>query len=249
MFSILNKTKSITSLDWLGVDIHSHLLPGVDDGCDNAAGAVKLINRLKLLGISEMYLTPLIAGGDRSLTQNSISNALLPLHRQIQVAKVDIAIAGAATYLADDGFAALYRAGKLVCLPGRYVLLELPFEHEPADIDQHLSGLTARGYIPVLAYPERYTYYHGDTARYKRYRDNGCLFQMNILSPEGYYGPHVKQASLRLLKEGMVDMIGTDLHHSREMHAIERFVLSGNAHKVFRKNPIRNAELFTNGEA
>lgn len=242
MFSILNKTKNNTSLDWMEVDIHSHLLPGLDDGCEDTASAVELINRLKLLGISNIYTTPHICEPHPNNTQ-TISHALQLLQQVLHKKKIAVNLFAAAEYMAEQNFESLYQ-DELICLPGKHVLLEMPVGKESAHIDLYLFALGTMGYTPILAHPERYVYYQGDLAPYKRLKDKGALFQMNLLSPAGYDGPQVKEMALKLLKNGMIDLIGTNLHRLRDMYAIEKFVLSGNAHKIFKKNPIKNAELF-----
>src|SRR5690606_8701424 len=112
-----------------------------------------------------------------------------------------------------------------------------------AHIERVIFELQVHGYRPILAHPERYIYYHGRPERYQQLKNLGCLLQMNLLSPTGYYNPQVKKAAQYLLKRGMVDFVGTDLHHQKHRAAIEKVVLSGEADGAFKKNPIKNNEL------
>lgn len=245
MFSILNKTKNNTSLDWIGVDIHSHFLPGLDDGCEDAATSVRLINRLKLLGISEVYTTPHVFKDLYPNTPDTINSALIMMRRELHKAKAGIELFAAAEYMADPDFEFLYQSEDLICLPGKHVLLEMSCQFESTCFERYLFTLQAMGYKPILAHPERYVYYQGNMDRYRHFKNRGCLFQMNLLSPAGYYGPEAKKTAMKLLKAGMIDLVGTDAHKARDLYTIEKFVLSGDAHKIFKKNPIKNAQLFS----
>jgi tyrosine-protein phosphatase YwqE len=245
MFSILNKTKNNTSLDWIGIDIHSHFLPGLDDGCADAAVAVRLISRLKLLGISKVYTTPHVYKDLYPNTRDTINDALVMMQEELQKAGAGVELSAAAEYMADPDFELLYQSEELICLPDRHVLLEMSCQAESPFFELYLFTLQAMGYKPILAHPERYVYYHDDMSRYRHFRDLGCLFQMNLLSPAGYYGPEVKKTAMKLLKAGMIDLVGTDIHRARDLYTIEKFVLSGYAHKIFKKNPIKNAQLFS----
>src|SRR5690606_6092896 len=95
----------------------------------------------------------------------------------------------------------------------------------------------------VMAHPEKYLYGELDMDRFKFYKNMGCFFQMNILSPSGYYARPIQQAAKSLLREGMADFLGTDLHNTTELLALEKYVLGGEAYRSFRKNQIRNSKL------
>lgn len=240
LFTVFSK-KSDTDLSWLGVDIHSHVLPGVDDGSPDAETSVGYLQRLQQLGLYRFYATPHVHRDVHPNTPETIQTALRALRARLP----DIAILDAAAeYMVDETFKALYDQELLLTLPGKHVLIEMSYAAESRIIDRTIFDLQVHGYTPILAHPERYVYYHGDTDRYKRYKDLGCLLQVNLLSPAGYYGAPVKRAAMALLHAGLVDLAGTDLHHAKHLVALEKFVLSGNAHRAFRKNDIKNASLF-----
>jgi len=246
MFSILNFTKSKTNLNWLKADMHSHLLPGLDDGSTDMATSLKIIKRLSLLGLTDIYTTPHINEERYSTSSFEINLSLAKLQFGVSNQNVKINLFAAAEYMANLRFERIYQTEELMTFPGNYVLVEMPVNAESMYIDVYVIALQHMGYKVILAHPEKYSYCQRDMDRYKYYKSLGCLFQMNILSPAGYYGTQVKQAATNLLKEGMVDFVGTDLYTFKELLALEKYVLGGDAYSAFRKNPILNNELFTN---
>ncbi len=241
LFTILRRTKSDTHLGWMATDVHSHLLPGIDDGSPNVETSIQLLRGLQALGLTHFHTTPHVISDVHPNTPETIGAALLALHQTLESPNI---VSAAAEYMVDDAFKQLYKRDGLLTLPGKHVLIEMSYAAENRTIDTVLFDLQVLGYTPILAHPERYIYYHGSTEWYKRYKDLGCLLQVNLLSPSGYYGPPVKRAAQALLKAGLADLVGTDLHHQKHLLAIEKFVLSGGAYQAFRKNNIKNATLF-----
>src|SRR5690606_36466782 len=241
MFTFLNKTKNLTNLSWLDTDIHSHLLPGVDDGSPDLATSLTYLSRLQALELHRFYITPHI---HTELDPNTPDTIQYVLEQLRQMAPTGTKLYAAAEYMVDDAFGTRFgNRDRLLTLPGNRVLIEMSYIAESATIDQVIFELQVHGYKPILAHPERYAFFHGRPYRYEQLKDLGCLFQMNLLSATGYYNPGVKKAAQHLLKRGMVDFVGTDLHHHKHLMAIEKFVLSGDAHRAFKKNPIKNSNL------
>ncbi|MBK1441643.1 histidinol phosphatase [Parapedobacter sp. ISTM3] len=241
VFTFLNKAKNDTGLGWMGVDIHSHLLPGIDDGSPDAATSVGYIKRLQALGLSQFYATPHVLNDLYPNTRATINAALDQLK---PVLPPDVAMEAAAEYMIDDIFGTMWPPHFLLTLPDNYLLIEMSYVVENPQIDQYIVDLQAEGYKIIFAHPERYPFYHQRPERYEQFKELGCLFQMNLLSPTGYYNSQIQRAAQYLLKRGMIDLVGTDLHHRKHLAAIEKFVLSGDAHGLFKKNPIKNLELF-----
>lgn len=241
MFTFLNKAKNLTNLSWLDADMHSHLLPGIDDGSPDLATSLTYLSRLEALGLHRFYATPHVHTELYPNTPATIQPALDQLR---QAAPTELQLYAAAEYMVDDVFGARFVNGnQLLTLPGNHVLIEMSYIAESANIEHTIFELQVHGYKPILAHPERYAFYHDRLERYQQLRDLGCLFQMNLLSPTGYYNSEVKKTAQYLLKRGVVDFVGTDLHHQKHLTAIEKFVLSGDAHRAFKKNPIKNSNL------
>lgn len=241
MFTFLNKAKNLTNLSWLDADMHSHLLPGIDDGSPDLATSLTYLSRLQALELHRFYVTPHVHTELYPNTPDTIQPVLNQLR---QAAPAELQLYAAAEYMVDDAFGTRFVNGdQLLTLPGNHVLIEMSYIAESANIEHTIFELQVHGYKPILAHPERYTFYGDRLERYQQLRDLGCLFQMNLLSPTGYYNSEVKKTAQYLLKRGVVDFVGTDLHHQKHLTAIEKFVLSGDAHRTFKKNPIKNSNL------
>ncbi|HEX7868680.1 MAG TPA: CpsB/CapC family capsule biosynthesis tyrosine phosphatase, partial [Chryseobacterium sp.] len=125
----------------------------------------------------------------------------------------------AAEYFMDDWFERHFQNEKLLVLKDNYVLVEMSYLNAPIRLYNILFDLQVAGYIPVLAHPERYTFYYKNFSEYEKLKKAGCLFQLNLLSTVGYYGSEITKITEELLKKGMYDFAGTDVHHMRHINA------------------------------
>jgi tyrosine-protein phosphatase YwqE len=153
-------------------------------------------------------------------------------------------IDAAAEYLMDEGFADKIEAGNLLTLGDNYVLVEMSFISPPPNAEQLLFQLQTKGYRPIMAHPERYSYYGSDLAKYERLKERGCLLQLNLLSLSGYYGPDVRRTATKMLKAGLFDLAGTDLHHERHAEALQALMEDSRAVELLEGYAWRNKELF-----
>ena len=206
------------------VDIHSHLLPGIDDGAKNIAETAHLINTLKEFGFCQFMATPHTFSGYYDNTQSSIletyqkTQALLienHCHAQLEVAS---------EYLMDDHFIKLFQNKEILTLKDNYVLVEMSYLNPPINLLDILFDLQVAGYKPVLAHPERYVFFHNQTEMFKKLKNSGCLLQMNLLSSVGYYGKNVQTTAQELLKQGLIDFVGSDVHHQKHLDAFNHKV-------------------------
>ena len=240
MFSIFRKKADIVSdLNWLGVDIHSHMLPGLDDGAKDMEHSLLYINAMEELGLDKLFFTPHIF---TELYPNSKETILPALH---DVKKKYVGnlkeLGAAAEYMVDHDFKV---EDGLMCLPDKQLLIEMSYLSETPNIEQTIFDLQVNGYKLILAHPERYNFYHNNTKRYQRLKEMGCSFQLNLLSIVGYYGKHVTQAAEFLLKENMYDFAASDLHHSKHLSLLNKEVKSGNLYKLIGTYGFRNKIIF-----
>ena len=209
------------ALAGLGCDIHSHLIPGIDDGSPDIDTSLRLIRGLIDLGYKKIITTPHINGDIFPNTPDSIRAGRDTVIAALREQHIDIAFAAAAEYLMDDRFARALDAGEpLLTLKDNLVLVELSFAVPAINLKELLFQLQLKGYQPVLAHPERYLYFGANKGWYDQIRDAGCLFQLNLLSLIGYYGKDSRQLAEFLLKRRYFDFLGTDLHHERHLHAL-----------------------------
>jgi protein-tyrosine phosphatase len=219
MFSIFKKkVYPKTDLSALGCDMHSHLLPGIDDGAPDPETSFKLIQGLTDLGYKKLITTPHIMSDLYKNDAETITSAF----EMLQVgSKLTSSLFTAAEYYLDDYFDDLLEENTpLLTLKGKWVLVEFSFVTVPVNLKQTLFNLQINGYQPILAHPERYLYFAEDKKKYDELHEAGCFFQLNLLSLTGYYGRGPLDLAEYLVKKKYVDLLGTDLHHDRHLHAL-----------------------------
>ncbi|MFP5081162.1 tyrosine-protein phosphatase [Pedobacter sp. JCM 36344] len=241
MFSIFKKKTLVTNIEWLGVDMHSHLLPGIDDGSPDVEQSVKLIKGLNELGFSKFICTPHIFKELYPNTNETIFLALEATKVALRKANVSVEIAAAAEHMIDENFEV--KEGLMV-LPGSYILVEMSYLNEAPNIEKFIFDLQIKGYKVILAHPERYNFYHQEYRRFHRYKDMGVLFQLNLLSVTGYYGREVKRTAEYLLEKKCYDLAGTDLHHFKHMEALKKCVQNGYLYNKIGSYRFLNKQLF-----
>ena len=238
MFSFLkNKKPVVRDLKWLGIDMHSHLLPGIDDGSPDVAQSISLISKLNELGIDQFICTPHIFKELYPNTAETINSALEITKTALQKANLAISISAAAEYMLDENF---HISDSMMSLPNRHILVEMSYLNETPNIEQMIFNLQIKGYTVILAHPERYNFYHNAYERLHRYHDMGVLLQLNLLSITGYYGKEVKKVADYLIEHKMYDLAGTDLHHEKHLRALSNAVLSGDLYKKLGAYSFRN---------
>ncbi|TYR36833.1 histidinol phosphatase [Sphingobacterium phlebotomi] len=243
MWTIFNRKRQYPDLQWMHVDMHSHILPGIDDGCENTEQSVALLQRLEQLGLTKFHFTPHIIHDMYPNTAETIGGAF---HRLHQEGVEQLATGYAAEYMVDTAFDQQFTQDprNLLCLPGGYVLIEMSYIEESKLIEKVAFDLQMEGYIPILAHPERYIYYHRDPKKIERFQDIGCLLQLNLLSLMGYYGRQERRVAKYLLENGMINLVGTDVHHERHVRAIEVGLQQEDLRAHFKYCEILNEELF-----
>jgi len=245
MFSIFSRKRRYNDLSWIKVDVHSHLLPGLDDGSSSPEESLLMMDTLFRLGIDQFYATPHIFNRLYPNDHSSIEAAFRELQSGLKGRNLRMAYA--AEYMVDADFEDLLSpTGKpLVCLPGRHVLIEMSYLEESLRIEHIISRLIELRYKPILAHPERYVFYHQEPQRLKKFKDLGCLLQLNILSLYGYYGGREQKVSEYLLKNGMIDLVGTDARQQRHVTALAHYVKKEDLSGHFKHSPLQNESLFS----
>ena len=233
---------------FFATDIHCHILPGIDDGAPDADYGAELVMRMSAWGLSRIIATPHVVGEVYENTPESISAALTRLQESMHAKGIPTTVQSAAEHRLDDLFSRNIIADTLISHPGKHVLIENSFMQEARDIDSIVIRLTNRGYIPIMAHPERFVYYH--SANLKRYFELhrlGVRFQINLLSIAGRYGSEPRHVAERLIEAGIVDFFGTDVHRHEHCDAIEAFLSSRNYDKLLnaiKKRPCLNDTAF-----
>jgi protein-tyrosine phosphatase len=223
MFSLFKKKQPAGSsgLSDLRCDIHSHLIPGIDDGVPDMEASLRLIRGLVALGYKKIVTTPHINADIFPNTPAIIRAGQAAVQDELRRQNIAVEFGAAAEYLMDEHFSAMLAAGEpLLTLKDNLVLVELSFAVPAINLKEILFDMQLKGYLPVLAHPERYLYFGANKGWYEQLRNAGCLFQLNLLSFAGYYGRESQQLAEYLVKKEYVDLLGTDMHHERHLEAL-----------------------------
>lgn len=242
VFSFFSKKPKESNLAWLAVDMHSHILPSIDDGADSVTQSLHLLESLQALGLSTFHFTPHIFAEMYPNNRETIAAAYAELQERMPAG---IKTGFAAEYMVDSSFEKKCTdTDQLLLLPNQHILVEMSYIQESHSIDSVLFDLKVQGLNPILAHPERYVYYQGEIEKIRRFRDAGILLQVNLLSLLGYYGSREKKVARWLAEQGWIDLLGTDVHHERHVNALARGIQQENLPKILQKCIIKNEILF-----
>lgn len=243
MFSIFRpKSPALKDLLVGYTDIHSHLLFGIDDGAETEQDSKFLMNSFVDFGFKNAIATPHTIKDLWDNTKEGITTKYQEVQQVLPDLSAKLNLRVASEYLMDDSFMQLFQSEKLLTLKDDYVLVEMSYVNPPIQLYDIIFDLQMTGYKPVLAHPERYLFYHFDFEQYKKLKSAGCLFQLNLLSAVGYYGPNIAKVADRLLSEKMIDFVGTDAHHEKHIKAFESRVMVKNLNPL--KEAIKNNSFF-----
>lgn len=231
-------------LGLLGTDMHSHLLPGIDDGSPDMPTSIRLIRGMMDLGYKKLITTPHILGDMYKNTPEIILGALESVRKAVKEEGLDVEINAAAEYFLDDHVAGILKSGEpLLTISGKMVLVEFSLAYPSHGLKDILFDMQMQGYQPVIAHPERYIYLERNKEFYEELKDIGCLFQLNLLALTGHYGKSVQEMAHYLTRKEYYDLVGTDLHHYRHLEAFNSSALITALKKVLATGKIRNLEL------
>jgi tyrosine-protein phosphatase YwqE len=229
----------------LATDMHSHLLPGIDDGSENMETSIALIRELKKQGFRKLITTPHVMGDQYRNTSDIIMNGLHELnHTLASHADIsDMQVTAAAEYYLDAEFIEKLQSEKLLTMGDNFLLVEISYLNCPENFFDLADLILASGYRLILAHPERYPYWHGRTDIYGKMKSKGVFFQINLNSLSGYYGPQVKRAAETLIDLHHVEFAGTDVHHARHTHALASCTASAHFEKILDSGKLLNGIL------
>lgn len=248
LFGFLNKKKKEqllepVDLSFLKVDVHSHFIPGIDDGAKDINESIELISGMKELGYKKVITTPHIMSDYYRNTPEIILSGLEKVRNELKEREIDIQIDAAAEYNVDADFETKIEAKELLTFGDNYVLFELPFMQEPTILNQVIWKMQTSGYKPILAHVERYPFWHNNWEKIEDMKNRGVLLQVNIGSLTGHYGPEVKRIAERVIDEDMIDMIGSDCHHGNHLLMIKNAARFPYMHKVVANEKLINKQL------
>lgn len=207
-------------------DMHSHLIPGIDDGSPTLDESVELVKQLQALGFSKLITTPHIMSDFYKNTPEIILSGLEKLRVRLKEEEINVAVEAAAEYYMDAAFASKLHEGNILTFGNKFLLFEISYINYPENFKDIVFQIQTHGYTPVLAHPERYPFWYGSFNEYYNIRNMGMLIQINVNSLSGYYGPQAKSIAEKLVDNNMVDFIGTDTHNRKHIEALKKTLYS-----------------------
>lgn len=243
IFPFFTQKKEKIETTILHVDIHSHLIPNIDDGSKSMEESLELLCRMEALGYKKVITTPHIMLDTYKNTPKCIKEGLAYLQECAKNEGIQLEIEAAAEYYLDEGFYAHLKADEVMTIRGKYLLFETSYTSKPLGLEEMIYEIGAAGYIPLMAHPERYRYIKDPSKEYKRLKELGVMFQVNLNSFGGYYGKQAKELANWLNGEKMIDFLGSDVHHLKQIEMLETVFRTSVYQSLFINNTIRNAEL------
>lgn len=202
------------------MDLHSHLLPGIDDGVKTVEEAIEVIQAFYRLGYRKLYTTPHVMTDAFRNTPEIILGSLEILKTEIANRKIDLQIFAAAEYYLDEYLLEAINSDKLLTIGENHLLFETNFLSEPLNLKDFIFRATTKGYRLILAHPERYIYLQSDLSKAEDLLNRGVTFQINISSLTGYYSKPAQKTAFQLIDRGWVHWLGSDCHHIKHVELI-----------------------------
>jgi tyrosine-protein phosphatase YwqE len=213
--------------------MHSHLIPGIDDGSQNMDQTLIMLAKFESLGYRKVITTPHIISDVYKNDPQIIREGLKKVREAAIEKGLSIQIEAAAEYYFDETLLQKLRTGEeLLTFSGKHVLFEFSFHEKPDRIDELLFEFKTRGYQPVLAHFERYLYWIRKPEQARIFREQGVLIQVNLNSLTGHYGPEIRKQAEKLVDMNCIDLVGTDCHRIEHLMILEKNLALPFMHKI-----------------
>jgi tyrosine-protein phosphatase YwqE len=176
-------------------------------------------------------------------SRKNIMSGLDRLRIEAQKSNIDIVIDAGAEYYLDDGFYTHLEVDDILTVGNNYLLFETSYIAKPLQFKEMVFSVLSAGYKPILAHPERYRYILDMETEYKEMKEMGLFFQVNSNSFGGHYGKDAQKKAVFLKKEGMIDFLGSDVHHYKQIETLKMIHQSKQYQDIFEHNTILNHTL------
>lgn len=229
--------------NFLQTDLHSHLIPEIDDGVKTWDESLTIVKELHKLGYTKLITTPHIISNYYPNTPDLIRSQVETLNQKVTDAGIPVEIEAGAEYFVDDHFLDQVKNKKdLLTFGDRYILLETAFMNKPIFLEEAIFDLQAMGMKPILAHPERYAYFHSNNDSLDHLIETGVLLQININSLSGYYSKAAKRLASELLEKKAIHLLGSDIHNEKHLRQLQKTIKS-NLFQACRQLDLLNSSL------
>ena len=237
-----NRTKqpAFTNFEEVELDMHSHLVPGVDDGSQTISDSITLITGLRDLGFKHLITTPHTLLDIHPNTKHTLKSGYDLLAGKTPS---DINLSLSSEYYLDEQFQQQLNKNELMPFKGNRVLIEFSQISQPNDLEEVIFDLVIKGYQPVLAHPERYLFFHQKLDYFKRLKEMSVELQINALSLTLHYGKNIKAVAEKLIEKELIDFIGTDIHHVHHLTLLKEVPKTKHFERLMKSGNLKNKEL------
>lgn len=245
-FSKLFKSapEPLTDLSAIGCDIHSHFIPAIDDGSKSVEESVEMISNLQKLGIEKFYTTPHIMADYYQNSPETILPGLEKVREGLKTANINVELNAAAEYYLDDGFLSKLESGQILPIAGKYILCEFSYINRPTNHKDLFFAMKINGFRPILAHPERYSYFFEDFKVYTDLHEFEVSFQVNLGSLTGMYSAGSQKIARELIENDLVQFVGTDMHNMKNFPFYEKLLSDETLINFVNSGKIQNHKLF-----
>ncbi len=239
------KKQVAANFSFLGVDMHNHILPGIDDGAPNVENSLALLAEFKKMGFCQVIPTPHTYNALYPNTTTTIHTAYNNLQSYLKHrtdVQIPILNSYASEYMMDDNFTSIRESGNLLTFGKNRILIEMSFADSAPMLMDEIFQLQLMGYIPILAHPERYPYLFGQVDYFSHLVSMGCELQLNLLSLTNHYGKGPQKTAIKLLEKKLYSWGATDAHHLGHIELL-KILTQASLFKNLAKYPFKNQVL------
>ncbi len=227
MLHFFQKKKYLIDLLEGFIDIHNHILPGIDDGAQTVEESINLIRGFSEFGVKKFIATPHIMHNYYDNTPSTINASLQTLQNALNNNSLaNITISASAEHMIDDNFENLLLTQKTMPMREDHLLIEMSYLQPPINFEESIIAIASNRFFPILAHPERYNFLHKKIKKYSKFKEQGILFQLNMLSLSEFYNSSVQKTAFKLLEEGFIDFIASDVHNLNQLNSLKSLTIS-----------------------
>ncbi|HEY0030114.1 MAG TPA: CpsB/CapC family capsule biosynthesis tyrosine phosphatase [Bacteroidia bacterium] len=237
------KLKTPVDLSVLHCDIHSHFIPGIDDGAKTMDDSLQMITAMHNMGYKKLITSPHTMSDYYRNTSEIIMNGAENIKTALKEADVPVEFGAVSEYYLDHDFERKIEEEQLLTFGDKYLLFEISYMNPPDNLYHVIFQMQLKGYKPVLAHPERYNFWHTDFDKYEAFIDKGVLLQMNINSLSGYYSLATKKIAEKMIDKNMISFLGSDCHHMGHINLMKEVVYQPYLQKLIDSEKLLNKNL------
>ena len=245
IFGLKNEEPSgLKDFSLMAVDLHSHLIPAIDDGVKTVEDSIAILKQFEQLGFKKIITTPHVVPDGYNNSSETILRGRDKVLEAMKKNSINIQFEAAAEYYFDGSLNEKIKNNDILTIGKNYVLVEYSYLAKPNDASNVIYNLQVAGYKIILAHPERYPYYHEKKFdSYHALKERKVFFQINLMSLIGRYGKPAKAIAERMIDEKLVDFVGTDLHGMKHLENIKECLSEKYLEKILTYDKLLNKTL------